>query len=112
MARQISKGTCTFCRGELSKSGMTRHLESCQQRVAVEAKVESHQKMQQTRVFHLIVQGLYLPMYWMHLEVTAETTLATLDQFLEDIWLECCLHLSQFEIEKVCYSAYSPMLSD
>ncbi|HWS85238.1 MAG TPA: hypothetical protein VN207_13365 [Ktedonobacteraceae bacterium] len=112
MARQISKGTCTFCHSELSKSGMTRHLESCQQRATVETKAESHQKVQQTRVFHIIVQGLYLPMYWMHLEVTAETTLATLDQFLKDIWLECCLHLSQFEIEKVSYSAESRMFAN
>ena len=26
MARQISKGTCTFCHGEFSKSAMSRHL--------------------------------------------------------------------------------------
>jgi hypothetical protein len=103
MARQISKGTCTFCHRELSKSGIAKHLQSCQQRIAVETKAQSDQKMQQTRVFHLIVQGLYLPMYWMHLEVTAETTLATLDQFLRDIWLECCDHLSQFEIGNVRY---------
>jgi hypothetical protein len=43
-------------------------------------------------------------MYWMHLEVTAQTTLATLDRFLRDIWLECCDHLSQFKIGNVRYS--------
>jgi hypothetical protein len=74
MARQVLKGTCTFCHRELSKSGIAKHLQSCQQRIAGETKAQSHQKAQQTRVFHLIVQGLYAPMYWMHLEVTAETT--------------------------------------
>lgn len=37
-------------------------------------------------------------MYWMHLEVLAGITLATLDRFLRDTWLECCGHLSVFRI--------------
>jgi len=37
------------------------------------------------------------------MEVTAETTLATLDRFLRAIWLECCDHLSQFEIGNIRY---------
>jgi len=43
-------------------------------------------------------------MYWMHLEVSAGTTLATLDHFLRDTWLECCGHLSAFTIGGVRYS--------
>jgi len=98
MARQTSKGTCTFCQRELSKSGMTRHLESCEQRAAIQAEAASHQKIQKTRALHLIVEGYRLPMYWMHLEVAVDTTLATLDRFLRDTWLECCGHLSVFRI--------------
>lgn len=51
-----------------------------------------------TRLFHLAVQGTYNPDYWLHLEVPAHATLYNLDQFLRDIWLECCGHLSMFEI--------------
>ncbi len=104
MTRQISKGTCTFCHGEFSKASMTRHLESCEQRVAIQAEAGSHQKAQKTGAFHLVVEGYRLPMYWMHLEVSAGTTLATLDRFLRDTWLECCGHLSAFEIGGVRYS--------
>src|SRR2546427_8686340 len=104
MARQSSKGTCTFCHRELSKSSMTRHLESCERRAAIQAEARSHQKAQKTRTFHLVVEGYRLPMYWMHLEVAAGTTLATLDRFLRDTWLECCGHLSAFEIGGVRYS--------
>ena len=103
MARQVSKGRCTFCHRELSKSGVAKHLQSCEQRTAREAEAQGHQKAQQTTLFHLMVQGLYAPMYWMHLEVTAETTLATLDQFFRNIWLECCDHLSQFKIDNIRY---------
>ena len=104
MARQTSKGICTFCRGEFSKSAMTRHLETCEQRASTEAKAGSRRKAQQIRTFHLVVEGRDLPVYWMHLEVTASTTLATLDHFLRDTWLECCGHLSAFEIGGVRYA--------
>jgi len=112
MARQTSKGKCNFCQAEFSKSGMTRHLETCMQR-AVNAPDQvaagGRQKTQKTRVFHLLVEGYYLPIYWMHLEVPAAITLAELDRFLRDIWLECCGHLSAFEIGGVRYSSDADM---
>ncbi len=104
MTRQTSKGTCSFCHREFSKVSMTRHLEACEQRAAIQAEAGSHQKARQTRTFHLVVAGYRLPMYWMHLEVSAGTTLATLDRFLRDTWLECCGHLSAFEIGGVRYT--------
>ena len=88
---------------------MTRHLETCQQRITAKTNVGSHQKAQKTRAFHLIVEGYRLPMYWMHLEVAAGTTLAILDRFLRDTWLECCGHLSAFEIGEVRYSVDAGM---
>jgi len=109
MARQTSKGICTFCRGEFSKSAMTRHLETCEQRANTDSKAGSRRKAQQIRTFHLVVEGRDLPMYWMHLDVTASSTLATLDHFLRDTWLECCGHLSAFEIEGVRYAVDAGM---
>jgi hypothetical protein len=112
MARQTSKGICAFCHGEFSKSAMTRHLETCEQRTITEAKTESRRKAQKIRTFHLLVEGRDLPMYWMHLDVTASTTLATLDRFLRDSWLECCGHLSAFEIGGVRYAVDAGMDGD
>src|SRR5581483_12125744 len=104
MARQISKGACTFCHRELSKASMTRHLASCEQRTALQDEIESRQKAKKIKAFHLVVEGYHLPMYWMHLEVAAGITLATLDRFLRDTWLECCGHLSAFTVGGVRYS--------
>ncbi len=109
MTRQTSKGTCTFCHRELSKSSMTRHLESCEQRTAMQGEIEGRQKAKKIKAFHLVVEGYRLPMYWMHLEVAAGTTLATLDRFLRDTWLECCGHLSAFEIGGMRYSVDADM---
>jgi len=83
---------------------MTKHLEICEQRAITEAKAGSKQKAQQTRKKHLVVKGRDLPMFWMHLEVTASTTLTTLDRFLRATWLECCGHLSAFEIGGIGYA--------
>jgi hypothetical protein len=110
LARQTSKGTYSPCQGEFSKSAMTRHLETCQQRAIAEAKATSRQKAQQTRKLHLLVEGRDLPTYWMHLEVTASTTLATVDQFLRNTWPECCGHLSAFEIGGVRYAVDAGMV--
>ena len=112
MARQTSKGICTFCHGEFSKSAMTRHLETCEQRAITEAKAGSKQKVQSTRKLHLVVEGRDLPMYWMHLEIPASSTLSTLDQFLRNTWLECCGHLSAFEIAGERYAVDAGMYNE
>jgi|SRR5437660_288716 len=103
MGNQISKGTCTFCQRVVSKSAMTRHLETCQQRVRLQSDNKGQQRQRPRRAFHLRVEGHRLPMYWMHLAIDRNATLATLDQFLRDIWLECCEHLSAFEVAGVHY---------
>ncbi len=110
--RAVSKGICNFCKGEFGKAGMTQHLKSCKQRLSdiAEESTEAEsttksktRKLQKTKIFHLLVEGLYLPMYWMHLELPASMTLRHLDYFLRDTWLECCGHLSEFKIDNVRY---------
>jgi len=105
MAREISKGKCVYCDRELSKSAMTNHLKSCKQRAAGPETV-STKKSRKTKLLHLVVEGQYLRMYWMHLEVPTTITLADLDGFLRDIWLECCGHLSAFSIDGISYKSH------
>ena len=64
------------------------------------------------RIFHILVEGKYLPMYWMHLEMPAKATLEDLDNFLRAIWVECCDHLSEFRIDKVSYNSPRPDFGD
>ncbi|MBV9689546.1 MAG: hypothetical protein JO202_07525 [Ktedonobacteraceae bacterium] len=105
MSRPSSKGTCYFCHGVFGKAGTTRHLAACPQR-ATTLEVAGNQQGKKTKVLHLLVDGRYLPEYWMHLEIPADATLATLDNFLRKIWLECCGHLSKFEIAEISYASY------
>jgi Plasmid pRiA4b ORF-3-like protein len=100
MARWVSKGKCNLCGETFSKAGMTKHLATCRQSHALK-KLEGHGNLRKTNLFHLVVEGG--PAYWMHLEAPDDATLKDLDQFLRDIWLECCGHLSAFTIAGTRY---------
>ncbi len=102
MIEQPSKGECVLCSGTYRKAVMTRHLTSCVKRRTLSDKPLTG-KVEQTRVYHLVVEGYHLPDYWLHIEVTERTSLRTLDQFLRDVWLECCNHLSAFTIQGKLY---------
>jgi len=100
LTRSSSKGTCSFCAGSYAKSAISRHLKACRAKKA-ETEGPSGKGSGRGRaktIFHLQVVGLYLPMYWLHIEIPAKATLEDLDRFLRAIWLECCGHLSSFEI--------------
>jgi Plasmid pRiA4b ORF-3-like protein len=99
MTRRISKGICELCQGEFSKGSITRHLETCQRKATKAARAAGRRPGRTMKHFHLVVEGRDLPMYWMHLQVRTGITLADLDEFLRETWLECCGHMSAFEIE-------------
>jgi hypothetical protein len=42
-------------------------------------------------------------LHWLHLEIDRNARLADLDDFLRRTWLECCGHLSEFEVDGVRY---------
>jgi len=106
MTKQISKGQCHLCSGTFSKAAMTKHLKSCKQKKDISTTTSA--RAQKTKSLHLVVEGRYLPDYWMHLEVPANATLEVLDRFLREIWLECCGHMSAFTIGGTVYSV-APM---
>lgn len=89
MPKTTSQGKCTLCGQTFSQQAIARHLDKCKAEYLAEGK---------QRVFHLKVNGRYAPEYWLHIEIPASATLRTLDSFLREIWLECCGHLSVFNI--------------
>lgn len=103
--RQELNGKCSFCGRTFSKAMMTNHLKSCEQRkkTPMEPSYGGKSKLGNKRVFHIIVEGSYQPEYWMHLDVPADVKLEELDDFLREIWFECCGHLSAFTIGNIRY---------
>ena len=96
--RQQTKGVCQLCQGVVSKAGVTRHLTKCIAAHEGAGTAASKQPPKTVRLLHLLVEGQYNTEYWLHVEMPATATLRDLDQFLRDIWLECCNHLSAFKI--------------
>lgn len=96
-----TKGQCIFCKKSYTKGGMKRHLPTCQDRLAAQHSVVAGKS---TTLYHLAVEATYIPDYWLHLEIPANLTLQDLDQFLRAIWLECCGHLSAFDINGQRYT--------
>ena len=92
------KGTCKCCGKEYMRAGMLKHLNSCPKR---ECEDESQE------YFDLLVTSDYPKGYWLMVEIKADALLQDLDQFLRDIWLECCGHLSSFSIGDFDYDSYT-----
>lgn len=98
---EIPKAKCLYCKKEFAQGGMTRHLLSCKARQDALATEEKSDK-----IYHLRIEGMYAPQYWMNVEIAGSKQLEHLDQFLRDIWLECCGHLSAFDINRKRYASY------
>jgi predicted RNA-binding Zn-ribbon protein involved in translation (DUF1610 family) len=89
------------CGETFTKGGMSGHLKSCSKRAEADAASGSAPP---ARLLHIVAEDRYGAGYWLHLEVPEFATLGILDRYLRDIWLECCGHLSEFEIEGERYS--------
>ena len=109
MPTQSFPGTCSFCGEIFTTRTISQHLAACAKRQEAETKLAHHKKAKTTPLYHLQVEGAgFFGKYWLHIELPAAATLRQLDQFLRDIWLECCGHLSAFEIAGQRY-AVSPL---
>jgi hypothetical protein len=102
--RKQTSGVCQLCQGVFSKAAMTRHLTKCLAAQEAPATAPARRRPKKARLFHLLVQGKDSPEYWLHVEMPATATLRDLDDFLRDLWLECCGHLSAFRIEGTQFS--------
>ncbi len=94
MSAKGPKATCLLCDSKYTGPGMTRHLKSCLPN-NMKHWAKQHEDKDQSS-FHIQVRAVYSPGYWLHLNVNSSTPLRSLDQFLRDIWLECCGHMSAF----------------
>lgn len=96
MARvKQSKGNCAHCGLEIAKGGVTRHLSACAAWKELLIKAERRKDGIQT-LYHLRIQAVGLPQFWLDVEMRGNSTLEHLDQYLRAIWLDCCGHMSQF----------------
>lgn len=102
MAKQ-TKGFCKYCGKEYTRGGMLRHLVACKERGK---SLEMEKGKTRCGYFELVLTDKYNPDYWLIVEVKETASLEDLDSFIRAIWVECCGHLSAFEIDRVQYDKY------
>ena len=98
--KKKNEGICRFCMKSFSGSAIGRHLVSCKIKIQEDNKYTTYKKIKSS-IYHIKISAYKA--YWLHIEMNAMATLVDLDQFLRDIWLECCGHLSEFTINGVRY---------
>ncbi len=115
----IPRGQCVICKEQLSFSLASRHIELCLDSFSAAClnKGESFPYAKTAKgkgisrhldQFHVSVWAENsVARYWLHLLLSEDSTLRDLDKFFRSTWLECCGHLSKFEIRGVNYSSSS-----
>jgi len=90
-------GICALCEGRASRVAMPRHLAAC-------APSHDPRGGAACELFQLRVEAKGSPVFWIDLEIKGNSPLRRLDDLLRRVWLECCGHLSAFEIGGLRYS--------
>jgi hypothetical protein len=96
MNKDASFGVCSLCGERKAKAMMTRHLKIC-------APGHDAPKGRKSALIQIRAESRYGGCYWIDLEMKADATLGHLDSFLRELWLECCGHMSAFEINGCSY---------
>ncbi len=87
-------GTCVKCKARITKPTALEHLQNC-------IPLNPPDTPQKSFVLRINDRDVYR--YWMYVKISGSSTLFDLDSFLRDQWLECCEHLSMFDINEIKY---------
>lgn len=93
-------GTCQFCFGTFEWKSMTRHLVSCWSRRSLLSEIKGRFP-DAPEILHMSAQRMDQPDYWIHFEVGTQASLAELDRFLQDTWMEQTDRPSAFQIGRM-----------
>lgn len=87
-----SEGVCIFCNKTYTQRGINRHLKTHL------AKLDKPMGIVDSSFLLKIVTNprYEKSAYFLYLWVNGKTKIEEIDEFLRDIWLECCGHLSSF----------------
>jgi len=94
MAALKSEGKCVYCEKTYDRKGIGRHL-------TTHLKKEVEASKSAKKSYHIKVPAAEM---FLHLLVSSTTTLEELDNFFRAIWLECCGHMSSFEVKGKQYN--------
>ncbi len=104
-----SQGQCHLCRAVVRAAAAGAHVQNCITDAVGRNFIDNntHGRFDRNETILLEVRSEELR-HWMILAVRPTASLRQLDRFLRDHWLECCGHLSHFDLGGVRYSNCVP----
>ena len=93
----INNGTCLLCKQEVQHRSIVKHLNKC-------LGMHANKKEQEKEKLFLIKVYDAEKLFWLFIEMNGSSPLGELDFFLRKTWLECCGHMSEFNINGERYS--------
>ena len=100
-------GKCNLCGEIVGQASVTRHL-GASRKLGASRLISASEKRPLASSFQMAIEGRDAKAYWMHVAVPVTDPLSKLDDFLRHTWLECCGHVSAFEIDGMRYAS-APM---
>lgn len=101
------KGKCYYCNKELTEKTIKRHMKNCSEMKKKIEELSDGNKKQRNQFIVAIKSKYDKNDYCIYLSIDENLGLLHIDQFLRDVWLECCGHLSAFKIKGKIYQDYS-----
>jgi hypothetical protein len=93
-----NNGTCVICKQVVQHRSILKHLNKC---LETNVKKSASEK---EKIFLIKVYDIG-KLFWLFIEINGSSTLEKLDFFLRKTWLECCGHMSEFNISGESYSS-------
>lgn len=98
------KGKCYYCNKELTERTVKKHIKTCEERLlSIDKSLKESKKKKSQYIISVVYK--YSKEYCLYIAIDKDIELKALDQFLRDVWLECCGHLSEFIIDEEHYDS-------
>lgn len=97
------KAKCYYCNKELTEKTIKKHMKNCSEMIkSIDEKIINDRK--QIDQFIISIKPKYAGNeYCIYLSISGILGLIHIDQFIRNIWVECCGHLSGFKIKGEYY---------
>lgn len=103
MSKSKNVGTCLLCKENIDHRFIVKHITQC----LGKEELDKTTTTQKDKVY--LIKVFSEKYFWLYVEVNGSATLEQFDSFLREIWLECCGHMSQFNINGHSYSSDGEM---
>lgn len=98
------KGKCYYCNTELNERTIKKHMKSCPEMIKAIEEKGKKSKAKRDQFIISLKDKCDTDTYCIYLSIDANLQLAHIDNFIREVWVECCGHLSCFVINKKVYN--------